>query len=272
LSDERRLFWPQRRSTDVAAVRMVLGDSGMRSQSGQIARIIVVDDDSAMRQMVVGYLEEQNLRAIPAASRQELLRQLAGYEPSLVILDIRLGKDDGLDLLREIRSRSNVPVICTTGYKRDEIDCVVALELGADDYLFKPFGLRELLARVRAVLRRREAGTTALFRRPGRCRCRFGGWQLDLRDRRLTAPDGSPVPLTNGEYALLAAFLDAPQRPLSREHLLQATRMHQDVFDRSIDVQILRLRRKLEVDPSEPRIINTERGIGYVFALSVEVA
>jgi DNA-binding response OmpR family regulator len=220
--------------------------------------------------MVVNYLEEQNMRAVPAAGRQEMVRQLAGYEPSLVILDLQLGNDDGLDLLREIRSRSDVPVIITTGYRCDEVDRVVGLELGADDYLIKPFGLRELLARVRAVLRRREARTTAPSRGPKRGRCRFGGWQLDRHHRRLTAPDGSPVRLTKGEYALLTAFLDAPQRPLSRGHLLQVTRVHEDAFDRSIDVQILRLRRKLEIDPSEPRIIQTERGLGYVFALPVE--
>jgi DNA-binding response OmpR family regulator len=249
---------------------MMLDDSGISSESGQLARILVVDDDPAMRQMVVSYLEEQNMRAVPAAGRQEMVRQLAGYEPSLVILDLRLGKDDGLDLLREIRAQSDVPVIITTGYRRDEVDRVVGLELGADDYVIKPFGLRELLARVRAVLRRREAGAAAAPRGPERGRCRFAGWQLDRRQRRLTAPDGAPVPLTKGEYALLTAFLDAPQRPLSREHLLQATRIHEDVFDRSIDVQVLRLRRKLETDPSAPSVIQTERGVGYVFALPVE--
>jgi len=249
---------------------MMPDDGYISAESGQTARILVVDDDPAMRQMVVSYLEEQDMRAIPAAGRQEMVRQLAGHEPNLVILDLRLGKDDGLDLLRELRSHSDVPVIITTGYRRDEVDRVVGLELGADDYMLKPFGLRELLARVRAVLRRREAGAAAP-RGPERGRCRFAGWQIDRRQRRLTAPDGSPVPLTKGEYALLTAFLDAPQRPLSREHLLQATRIHEDVFDRSIDVQILRLRRKLEIDPSEPRIIQTERGVGYVFALPVEV-
>ena len=250
---------------------MSFDDSGIPSETPRGTRILVVDDDPTMRQMVVSYFEEQNLHAVGAAGRQEMVRQLAGHEPSLVILDLRLGEDDGLDLLRQIRSRSDVPVIITTGYRRDEIDRVVGLELGADDYVTKPFGLRELLARVRAVLRRREAGAATPQRAQERGRSRFGGWQLDRRQRRLTAPDGTPVPLTKGEYALLTAFLDAPQRPLSREHLLQATRVHEDVFDRSIDVQILRLRRKLETDPSAPRIIQTERGVGYVFALSVEV-
>jgi DNA-binding response OmpR family regulator len=189
----------------------------------------------------------------------------------MVILDLQLGQTDGLNVLREIRSRSDVPVIITTGHRRDEIDRVVGLELGADDYITKPFGLRELLARIRAVLRRQELGRTAWQRASERGHCRFGGWQLDRGTHRLTAPDGTHVALTKGEYALLVAFLDAPQRPLTREHLLQATRVHEDVFDRSIDVQVLRLRRKLETDPSMPRVIRTERGVGYVFTLPVEL-
>jgi two-component system, OmpR family, response regulator len=242
----------------------------MTDASSTPARILLVDDDPAMQQMVVSYLEEHNMRAVSASGRQDMANQFAAAEPSLVILDLRLGDEDGLDLLREIRSRSDVPVIITTGHRRDEIDRIVGLELGADDYVTKPFSPRELLARVRAVLRRREAGRMAAPRDSERGRFRFGGWQLDRRNRRLTGPDGAPVALTKGEYALLIAFLDAPQRPLTREYLLQATRVHEDVFDRSVDVQVLRLRRKLETDPSAPRVIQTERGIGYVFALPVE--
>ena len=134
----------------------------------------------------------------------------------------------------------------------------------------QPFSFRELLARIRVVLRRQEAGRAVSSRDAERGRCKFGGWQLERRTRRLADPNGNEVALTKGEYALLTAFLDAPQRPLSREHLLQATRVHEDIFDRSIDVQILRLRRKLETDPSAPSIIRTERGVGYVFALPVE--
>jgi two-component system OmpR family response regulator len=234
------------------------------------ARIFIIEDDPIMRGMVVDYLEQHNMRAVSASGRQELIHHFAASEPDLVILDLKLGQDDGFDLLREIRSRSDVPIIITTGDRRDEIDRVVGLELGADDYVTKPFSLRELLARIRAVLRRQEAGRAAPQRNPERGRCKFGGWHLDRRTRRLTDPSGTGVTLTKGEYALLTAFLDAPQRPLSREHLLQATRVHEDVFDRSIDVQILRLRRKLETDPSAPRIIQTERGVGYVFALPVE--
>jgi two-component system OmpR family response regulator len=234
-------------------------------------RVIVVDDEPAIRHMIVDCLDEHDMRAVGASCRQEMTRHFAEREPDLVILDRHLGSDDGLDLLRDIRSRSDVPVIIITGHRRDEVERVIGLELGADDYITKPFGLRELLARVRAVLRRRQAGR-ATPKDAARGRCRFGGWQLDRRHRRLTNPDGAPVALTKGEYALLIAFVDAPQRPLTREFLLQATRIHEDVFDRSIDVQILRLRRKLEVDPRAPRIIRTERGVGYVFELPVETA
>jgi two-component system, OmpR family, response regulator len=249
----------------------------MSDQDDRAGRVLVVDDDPAMRRMVAEYLEAHGVRAAAASGRQEMAHVLAAGEPRLVILDLRLGQEDGLDLLRELRARSDVPVIITTGYRRDEVDRVVGLELGADDYLTKPFGLRELLARVRAVLRRAQAGrAAAAAAAAGRDaeaaggRWRFGGWQLDRRTRRLTDPHGVPVELTRGEHALLAAFLDAPQRPLTREHLLRATRMHEDVFDRSIDVQVLRLRRKLEADPGAPRVIRTERGVGYVFALPVE--
>jgi DNA-binding response OmpR family regulator len=187
-----------------------------------------------------------------------------------VILDLSLGSDDGLDLLRKIRTRSDVPVIITMDQRPAEITRVVGLELGADHYLIKPFGPRELLARIRAVLRRQALGRIAWERDSEQGRCRFGGWQLDRRTHHLTDPVGKPVALTRGEYALLVAFVNSPQRPLSREHLLQTTRIQQDVFDRSIDVQILRLRRKLDADPSAPRIIRTERGLGYVFTLAVE--
>jgi two-component system OmpR family response regulator len=220
--------------------------------------------------MILNYFAENNIRTLAANNRHEMVHQLGNAEVNLVILDLRLGSEDGLDLLREVRLGSDVPVIIITGHRRDDIDRVVGLELGADDYLTKPFNLRELLARVRAVLRRFDVGRPTPARDPERGRFRFSGWQLDRRVRQLTDPTGTPVPLTKGEYAMLLAFLEAPQRPLSREHLLQATRIHEDVFDRSIDVQILRLRRKLERDPSAPRVIRTERGVGYMFAVPVE--
>jgi two-component system, OmpR family, response regulator len=245
-------------------------DLNINAADNRPACIFIVEDDPVMLRMVGDYLEQQNIRAVSASGRQEMFHHFAATEPDLVVLDLRLGHEDGLDLLREIRSRSDVPIIIITGDRRDEIDRVVGLELGADDYVTKPFSLRELLARIRAVLRRREAGRAVFRLDSERGRWKFGGWQLDRRTRRLTDPNGTEVVLTKGEYALLIAFLDSPQRPLSREHLLQATRVHEDIFDRSIDVQILRLRRKLETDVTTPSIIRTERGIGYVFSVPVQ--
>ncbi|MGC1304759.1 MAG: response regulator [Caulobacteraceae bacterium] len=234
------------------------------------ARIYVVDDDPSMQRMIVNYINEHNMRAIAASGRQKLLQLLASKEPDLIILDLNLGDEDGLDLLREVRAKSIVPVILITGNRSEEIDRVVGLELGADDYVTKPFSLRELLARVRAVLRRRSMDSLSPMRRTEQ-KYAFEGWLFDQRARRLHSPTGETVALTKGEFALLSAFVTAPRRPLSREHLLQATRVHEDVFDRSIDVQILRLRRKLEPDPREPRMIRTERGVGYIFDTEVQI-
>ena len=247
-----------------------LNDPSLRGSTDRQVSVLIVEDDPALQRMILNYFGENNIRTLVASSRQEMINQLCNTGVNLVILDLRLGSEDGLDLLREVRLSSDVPVIIITGHRRDDIDRVVGLELGADDYLTKPFNLRELLARVRAVLRRFDVGRTAPARDPERGSFGFSGWQLDRRTRQLTDPAGAPVALTKGEYAMLLAFLEAPQRPLSREHLLQATRVHEDVFDRSIDVQILRLRRKLERDPSAPRVIRTERGIGYVFDVPVE--
>jgi len=245
-------------------------DPNSRGRVDRQVSALIVEDDPSLQRMILNYFAENNIRTHVANNRQEMLDRLGKTEVNLVILDLRLGSEDGLDLLREIRLSSEVPVIIITGHRRDDIDRVVGLELGADDYLTKPFNLRELLARVRAVLRRFDVGKAVPVRNLERGRFRFSGWQLDRRTRRLVDPAGTPVALTKSEYEMLIAFLEAPQRPLSREHLLQATRAHEDVFDRSIDVQILRLRRKLERDPSAPRVIRTERGVGYVFAATVE--
>lgn len=228
-------------------------------------RVLVADGDPVARDTIVDYLESHGAQAVAAAGRQEIARCIARDEPDVVILDLQ---ENGLDLLHEIRGRLAVPVIIGTGRNGEEIDRVIGLELGADDYMAKPLGLRELLARIRAGLRGRDHARTA--RSLERGRCRFGGWQLDRRLRRLTDARGAVVPLSKTEYALLVAFVAAPQRPLSREQLLQATRIREDVFDRTVDVQVLRLRRKLEADPGNPRIIRTERGVGYVFALPVD--
>jgi DNA-binding response OmpR family regulator len=254
---------PDHMLTKVQSSRIVATDCS----SGHV---LVVDDDPAVRLLISDYFGEHGIQTVSAMDRSAVARQLAGGDTSAIILDLHLGQDNGLDLLREIRSSSDVPVIILTGRSREEVDCVVGLELGADDYLTKPFGIRELYARLRAVLRRRVNGGSLRTRDVERGGYKFGGWRLDPRRRRLIDPQERPVFLSKGEYALLLAFLDAPQRPLSREYLLQATRLHEDIFDRSIDVQVLRLRRKLEADSKAPRVIKTERGVGYVFAIPVE--
>jgi two-component system, OmpR family, response regulator len=245
-------------------------DGAVADPVNRPVRLLVVAQDSAMRHQMIDYLESHHMRATSATMRQEALRQLAAGEPDLIVLDTRLGRANGLDLVRDVRLASDVPLIIVGGHRLDEADRVVALELGADDCITDPVGLRELVARIRAVLRRDERRCRAPSNEKGRRRCRFGGWQLDRHTRRLTSPAGVAVALTKGEYALLVAFLDAPLRPLSREVLLQATRVHEDVFDRSIDARVLRLRRKLETDAAAPRLIRTERGTGYVFAVPVE--
>lgn len=185
----------------------------------------------------------------------------------------RLSGEDGMQLARRLRETSEVPVIIVTG-KRDEADRVMGLEIAADDYVTKPFSNRELLARIRAVLRRyqtrREVAAPA--RDTQRRAYRFVGWELNVLVRRLTAPDGQRVELSNGEFNLLLALCEAPQRVLSRDQLLELSRLHgAEVYDRSIDVQILRLRRKIEVDARAPKLIRTERGTGYLFDAPVEV-
>src|SRR5262249_37121607 len=233
--------------------------------------LLVVDDDPSMREVIGGYLESKNFQVSTVSDGRGVARVLADKAVDLIILDLKLTNEDGLDLLRCLGNGSDVPIILVTGHHREEADRVVGLELGADDYMVKPFGLRELLARVRAVLRRSEAADARSRRNEKRIRYRFAGWELNMRTRRLTSPTGDTAPLTAGEFNLLAAFLQSPQRVLSREHLLAASRVHdEEVYDRSVDIQILRLRRKLEANPSEPQLIRTERGAGYVFAAAVD--
>ena len=234
--------------------------------------ILVVDDDADIRQLIADYLGENELRVTTAANSAEMRDALSEHAIDLVVLDLRLGKEDGMQIARKLREESAIPIIIVTG-KHDDVDRVMGLELGADDYVTKPFNSRELLARIRAVLRRYQTAIEIVPVRDEKRRAyRFEGWELNLRTRRLTAPDLQRIDLTNGEFSLLQAFCAAPQRVLTRDQLLDLSRLNSaEVYDRSIDVQILRLRRKIEPDPSQPQYIKTERGAGYIFNAPVEV-
>ena len=233
--------------------------------------ILVVDDDPQVRQLIADYLGTQDYRVSVAADGGEMTRLLAESAVDLIVLDLKLPGEDGLSLARKLRAESDIPIIMLTG-QSDPIDRVVGLELGADDYLTKPFNPRELLARIKAVLRRFKAREPAPQADSKIKAYRFADWELNLAARRLIDPKGEAVTLTNPEFNLLMAFLQAPQRVLSRDQLLELSRVHSDeVFDRSIDSVILRLRRKLEANPREPRLIKTEWGAGYLFAAAVTV-
>jgi two-component system, OmpR family, response regulator len=239
------------------------------------AHILAVDDDATIRSLISDYLTENGMRVSPASNGAEMQQVIASEHVDLIVLDVKLPGEDGFSLARGIRAEprtAQVPIIMLTGQSH-EVDRVLGLELGADDYLTKPFSPRELLARIRAVLRRYEIAQP-VDSRDGRREddirtYRFAGWQLSTGTRKLTSPDGRRVELTNGEYALLIAFLKSPRRILSRDQLLESSRLHDDIYDRTIDVQILRLRRKIEPDPNTPTLIRTERGAGYLFDADV---
>jgi len=232
------------------------------------AHILVVDDDPAICDLVRDYLVQHDLEVTTVASGEEMDQALGTHLVDLVVLDLQLPGEDGFAIARRLRDKLDLPIIMLTG-RGDEADRVQGLEMGADDYVTKPFSQRELLARIHAVLRRTES--KRLARRADKVRAyRFAGWELNTGLRRLKSPDGRTVEVTNSEYALLVAFLRAPQRVLSRDALLESSRLHDDIYDRSIDVQILRLRRKIEEKPNEPALIRTERGAGYLFDARVE--
>ncbi len=233
--------------------------------------ILVVDDDPQIRELLEEYLTENALRVSVVSSGQQMAKILADEAIDLVVLDLRLAGEDGMAIARTLREQSAIPIVMLTGV-RDEADRVMGLELGADDYLTKPFSPRELLARIRTVLRRTKGAALAQARQQQVRAYRFADFELNLRTRRLKRRDGRPIELTNGEFNLLAALLAAPQRILTRDQILEASRVYDnEVYDRSIDVQVLRLRRKIESDPSQPRFIVTERGVGYTFNSAVEV-
>ncbi len=234
--------------------------------------ILIVDDDPQIRELLLEYLTANGLRASVTASGKEMAAILADHAIDLVVLDLRLAGEDGMVLARKLREESAIPIIMLTGV-RDEADRVMGLELGADDYLTKPFSPRELLARIRTVLRRTKGAALTEARQRDVRAYRFASFELNLRTRRLAKQQaGQRIELTNGEFNLLAALLAAPQRILTRDQLLESSRVYDnEVYDRSIDVQILRLRRKIEVDPSQPQFILTERGVGYLFNSPVEI-
>lgn len=235
--------------------------------------ILIVDDDREIRDLLSRFLARHGYRVSIAADGREMRKAFAAGAIDLVILDLMLPGDDGLTLCRELRADSAVPIVMLTAMG-EEVDRIVGLEMGADDYIAKPFNPRELLARVRAVLRRvgAPAGGLAGSRPVESARAvGFAGWRLDLDNRDLTAPDGMLVPLSGGEFGLLAALVLHPRRVLSRDQLLDLARGRgANTFDRSVDVQISRLRRKIETDPREPALIKTVRGGGYMFAAPVE--
>jgi DNA-binding response OmpR family regulator len=233
--------------------------------------ILVVDDEPEIGRMIEPYLTKEGYRVSAAANGARMREVLADHAVDLVILDLVLPGEDGLELARALRAESDIGIIMLTG--RGELaDRVAGLEIGADDYLTKPFALRELLARVRSVLRRHGSGDAG----PGAgspSTARFAGWSLDFNARELTAPDGGTVPLTTAEFRLLAAFVTSPQQALDRNHLLGLVAERAwSPCDRSVDVLIGKLRQKIEPDPKSPSLIKTERGIGYIFSAPVELS
>ena len=230
--------------------------------------VLVVDDDREIRDLLARFMAKHGYRVTAVRDGKEMRRALADWHIDVVILDLMLPGEDGLSLCRDLRSRSQVPIIMLT-VMGEETDRIIGLEMGADDYLPKPFNPRELLARMKAVLRRARRAP-AVAGTSGRKSPRFEGWKLDLGLRRLESPQGLIVDLSAGEFDLLAAFVEHPQRVLTRDQLLDLTHGRAEApFDRSVDMQVSRLRHKIESDPKEPAFIKTVRGGGYVFTANV---
>lgn len=228
--------------------------------------VLVIDDDLRLRDLLDRYLTEQGFAVQTVADAGGLDEILAGKRVDLIVLDLMLPGEDGLSICRRLRAIGNpVPVIMLTA-KGDEVDRIVGLEMGADDYLPKPFNPRELVARIHAVLRRRHPASPPGAPVPGGDEVTFGRFKLDLGSRRLVTQEGLDVPLTTGEFSLLKVMVKHPHQPLSREKLLELAKGREhEAFDRSIDVQVSRLRRLIETDPAHPRHIQTVWGFGYVF-------
>ncbi|WP_269714884.1 winged helix-turn-helix domain-containing protein [Caulobacter sp. NIBR2454] len=246
-------------------------EAGPEAQGGPCAhpsRVLVAGVPGQARAAIADYLTERRCAAF-CCTPDQAAEQVSRISASLVILDLRGRPYDDLESLLSVRRQSRAPLIMVGGRGKDAFDRALALELGADDVMGEPLDLRELLARARAILRRQD-----LARRGGDGAptggYRFAGWELRRAMRVLTDPAGRVVPLSRADHTLLVALLEAPRRVLTRAQLISATRAHDDAFDRSIDVQVLRLRRKLEDDPRRPSLIRTERGVGYVLDAAVE--
>jgi two-component system OmpR family response regulator len=230
--------------------------------------ILIVDDHREIRDLVSRALSKEGFRVSTAADGKAMRKVLADAQVDLILLDLMLPGEDGLSLCRSLRADSDIPIIMLTA-KGDEIDRVIGLEMGADDYLPKPFGSRELIARIRAVLRRNRAREPAADHDKPK-RYRFEGWMFDAARRELLGENGVAVPLSTGEFDLLLALVEHPQRTLSRDQLLDLARHRAaNAFDRSMDTQISRLRKKIEHDPAHPKLIKTVWGGGYIFTPAV---
>lgn len=232
-------------------------------------KILVVDDEPDICEIVSMMLEESGYSVLTMGTGEGVVEKVLDEKVDLVVLNVGLPEVDGLTLTRALKERSDVGVIIVSG-RGETTEKIIGLEIGADDYMGKPFEPRELLARVRSVLRRLEASATEAADGAGGT-YRFEGWELDVLVRSLTDPDGNPVSLSSGEFSLLRAFAEHPNRVLSRDQLLDYTHgMDTPAFDRSVDVQIARLRKKVEPDAQKPSFIKTVRNAGYIFSVKVE--
>jgi two-component system OmpR family response regulator len=235
--------------------------------------ILIVDDEPEVRALLRAGLEAEGFAVVEAGNGAEADAQLAARPIGLLTLDLKLGGEDGLKLARDLRAKRNTPIIMITG-KGDPIDRVVGLELGADDYIAKPFLMREVVARVRAVLRRYQGSETAApseVAASDGSRYAFDGWSMDMRRREVRTPDGQPCELTTAEFNLLAILIQRPGRVLSRDELMDLLKGHDwTPMDRSIDGLVARLRRKVEPESERPQLVKTVRGVGYVFAGNVK--
>ena len=234
--------------------------------------ILIVDDDRQIRAMLARFLADHGMRVSQAGDGEQMFKTLETGRFDVIVLDVMMPGDDGFTVCRKLRNTNAIPLILLTA-RNSETDRIVGLELGADDYVTKPFNPRELLARIRAILRRAGAAVPAAAQRLASAIYQFAGWTLDTSRRSLVSPEGALTDLTTGEFDLLVAFVEHPQRVLNRDQLLDLARGRVSLaFDRSIDVQVSRLRRKIETDPNAPALIKTVRNGGYFFTATVAPA